>query len=58
MATSGLPAGEKEFVAHLMSRLPPNPPSYEAIVKLNEKGQFPEGDPTDLESGANRCAIS
>jgi hypothetical protein len=24
---------------------------------LNEAGEFPNGDPTDLEAGANRCAV-
>ena len=27
------------------------------IVELNEAGEFPAGDPTDLEAGANRCAV-
>jgi glyoxylase-like metal-dependent hydrolase (beta-lactamase superfamily II)/rhodanese-related sulfurtransferase len=56
-AISGLPTEENAFVTTLLGRIPPNPPSYEQIVKLNEKGQFPEGDPTDLEAGANRCAV-
>jgi hypothetical protein len=25
-------------------------------VELNRTGESPEGDPTDLEAGANRCA--
>jgi hypothetical protein len=28
------------------------------IVELNEAGLFPERDPTDLEAGANRCAVA
>ncbi|MDZ4805351.1 MAG: MBL fold metallo-hydrolase [Candidatus Eisenbacteria bacterium] len=56
-AVSSLPRGEKDFVAALLSRIPPPPPSYDEIVKFNEKGTFPPGDPTDLEAGANRCAV-
>ena len=41
----------------LMSRIPPTPANYERIVKLNEAGTLPEGDPTELEAGANRCAV-
>jgi hypothetical protein len=28
------------------------------IVELNEPTLFPEGDPTDIETGANRCAVA
>ncbi len=34
------------------------PPNQHRIVELNEAGMFPKGDPTDLEAGANRCAVS
>jgi len=50
---------------------PPNPVSSNAscrdcptrqnfvkIVEFNERGQLPIGDVTDLEAGANRCAVS
>lgn len=33
-------------------------PRSHRIVELNEAGEFPIGDPTDLEAGANRCAVS
>src|SRR3989440_11543426 len=46
------------FVETLLRLLPPTPPNYERIVKLNEAGMMPEGDVTELEAGANRCAIS
>jgi glyoxylase-like metal-dependent hydrolase (beta-lactamase superfamily II)/rhodanese-related sulfurtransferase len=46
------------FVEILVQRLPPTPPNYERITKLNEAGLLPEGDVTELEAGANRCAIS
>lgn len=47
---------EEDFVERLLAHIPPTPPNYERIVKLNEAGKFPSGDPTDLEAGANRCA--
>lgn len=46
------------FVETLVQRLPPTPPNYERITKLNEAGLFPDHDVTELEAGANRCAIS
>jgi glyoxylase-like metal-dependent hydrolase (beta-lactamase superfamily II)/rhodanese-related sulfurtransferase len=50
--------GEDEFVDAILKRLPPTPPNHSVIVALNEAGELPAGDPTDLEAGANRCAIS
>lgn len=49
---------EEEFLQQMIERLPPNPPNHHRIVALNEKGLFPEGEPTELEAGANRCAVS
>lgn len=46
------------FIETLLRRLPPTPPNYERISVLNEAGLFPAQDVTDLEAGANRCAIS
>ena len=46
------------FVAHILARIPPTPPNYERIVRLNDQGIFPEEDVTNLEAGANRCAIA
>jgi hypothetical protein len=37
-------------------RASPVPENYERIVELNRSGELPEGDPTELEAGANRCA--
>ena len=51
-------AGEDSFVETLLSRIPETPPNHLEIVRLNELGELPEGDPTRLEAGANRCAIS
>lgn len=50
--------GEDAFVTALLARIPPTPPNHAQIVRLNEAGHLPEGDPTDLEAGANRCAVS
>lgn len=49
---------EAEFVETILARIPPTPPNHHRIVELNEAGEFPEGDPADLEAGANRCAVS
>jgi len=49
-------ASEDAFVERVTSKLPPTPPNFARIVDLNEAGEFPAGDPTDLEAGANRCA--
>jgi len=53
-----LRATEEGFVETLLSRIPATPPHHLEIVRLNESGAFPQGDPTELEAGANRCAIS
>jgi glyoxylase-like metal-dependent hydrolase (beta-lactamase superfamily II)/rhodanese-related sulfurtransferase len=47
-----------DFVTWILGRIPPTPPNHHQIVQLNEQGFWPEGDPTDLEAGANRCAVS
>jgi hypothetical protein len=49
---------ESAFVAQILARIPATPPNYLKIVELNETGVFPDGDPNDLEAGANRCAVS
>jgi glyoxylase-like metal-dependent hydrolase (beta-lactamase superfamily II) len=54
---SPLQWAEKEFVNWLLAHLPPTPPNHSRIVALNEAGSWPEGDVTDLEAGANRCAV-
>jgi glyoxylase-like metal-dependent hydrolase (beta-lactamase superfamily II) len=50
-------ATEAEFVERVTSHLPPTPPNFARIVDLNEAGEFPASDLTDLEAGANRCAV-
>jgi glyoxylase-like metal-dependent hydrolase (beta-lactamase superfamily II) len=57
MWLSGWLVSESEFVDRVTSRLPPTPPNFVRIVDLNEAGEFPSGDVTDLEAGANRCAV-
>jgi len=46
------------FVQIILRRIPPTPPNYQRIVRLNEAGMVPESGVTELEAGANRCAIS
>jgi glyoxylase-like metal-dependent hydrolase (beta-lactamase superfamily II)/rhodanese-related sulfurtransferase len=53
-----LHATQMAFVETVVQRLPPTPPNYERITRLNEAGLFPDHDVTELEAGANRCAIS
>jgi len=53
---SGWLPSEAAFVERVTSQLPPTPPNFVRIVDLNEAGDFPTDDPTDLEAGANRCA--
>jgi len=57
-AIAMLGAPEDGFVEILLGRIPATPPNHIQIVQLNEAGQFPGGDPTELEAGANRCAIA
>jgi glyoxylase-like metal-dependent hydrolase (beta-lactamase superfamily II) len=49
---------EAAFVEALLRRIPPTPPNHLHIVMFNEAGELPEGDPTLLEAGANRCAVA
>jgi glyoxylase-like metal-dependent hydrolase (beta-lactamase superfamily II) len=48
---------EEAFVSHVLARIPPTPPNHHRIVALNEAGMLPD-DPTELEAGANRCAVA
>jgi glyoxylase-like metal-dependent hydrolase (beta-lactamase superfamily II) len=48
--------GEEAFVQIIAERVAPPPSNFESIVELNRAGEVPEGDPTELEAGANRCA--
>jgi glyoxylase-like metal-dependent hydrolase (beta-lactamase superfamily II) len=50
-------ASEAAFVERVTSNLPPTPPNFARIVDLNEAGEVATSDPTELEAGANRCAV-
>jgi glyoxylase-like metal-dependent hydrolase (beta-lactamase superfamily II) len=56
-STPLLQADVEDFIASLLARIPPAPPNHHRIVECNEAGSFPEGNPTALEAGANRCAV-
>jgi glyoxylase-like metal-dependent hydrolase (beta-lactamase superfamily II) len=45
------------FVEKISGSALPPPENYERIVELNRAGELPGGDPTELEAGANRCAV-
>jgi glyoxylase-like metal-dependent hydrolase (beta-lactamase superfamily II) len=47
---------EETFVRWITERASPAPDNHERIVELNRAGVQPEGDPSELEGGANRCA--
>jgi glyoxylase-like metal-dependent hydrolase (beta-lactamase superfamily II) len=47
---------EETFVRQITGRVYPAPDNHERIATLNRAGEQPEGDPTELEAGANRCA--
>ena len=49
---------EEMFKERIIARIPPAPPNYTRITQLNEAGESPDVDITELEAGANRCAIS
>ncbi len=55
---SGWLESESTFVERVTSKLPPTPPNFTQIVALNESGTLPESGATELEAGANRCAVS
>jgi len=55
--TSLLRETEEAFVSQILTRLPPTPSNHHRIVALNEAGTLPD-DPTELEAGANRCAVA
>lgn len=55
--TAVLALTETEFVDTLLQHLPETPPNHLRIVELNEAGELPEDNITDLEAGANRCAV-
>lgn len=49
---------EEHFVRSVTENVPPTPPNHETIISRNETGEWPTDDKiTDLEAGANRCAV-
>jgi glyoxylase-like metal-dependent hydrolase (beta-lactamase superfamily II) len=54
--TALLSLAEEEFVNTLLQRIPTTPPNHLRIVELNEAGEMPDSDVTELEAGGNRCA--
>jgi glyoxylase-like metal-dependent hydrolase (beta-lactamase superfamily II)/rhodanese-related sulfurtransferase len=50
-------SSEDDFLARLLGRLPATPPNYERIMAINEGGTADDVDVTELEAGANRCAV-
>jgi hypothetical protein len=53
-----LQLNEEDFINNLLQKIPERPPNYDAIVKLNLKGNTKGEDLIELEAGANRCAFS
>lgn len=53
-----LQLNEEDFINNLLQKIPETPPNYDAIVKLNLKGNAKGEDLIELGAGANRCAIS
>ena len=49
--------GPDAFVEAVLARILPNPPNHSVIVGFNERGELPL-DPSELEAGANRCAVA
>jgi hypothetical protein len=47
---------EETFVRQITGRVSPAQENHKRIPELNRAGAQPEGDPTELEVGANRCA--
>ena len=52
---NGWLTSESTFVDRVTSHVP-TPPNFARIVSLNESGELPD-DTTELEAGANRCAV-
>lgn len=51
-------ASETGFIEQTLGHLPPLPANHQRIVAYNEAGTLPDGDHTELEAGANRCAVT
>ena len=47
-----------EFVDYALARIPPTPPNYVTIAKINRMGSYDGHVLADLEAGGNHCAIA
>jgi glyoxylase-like metal-dependent hydrolase (beta-lactamase superfamily II)/rhodanese-related sulfurtransferase len=47
-----------DFISSLLQKIPATPANYLSIVEKNLAGDFSDINATDLEAGANRCAVS
>lgn len=56
--TPTLGLDRETFVETILGRIPPTTPNHARIIELNEAGEPFAGDPTELEAGANRCAVA
>ena len=48
---------KETFVEQIAGSAPPPPENHERTVELNMAGELPEGETTELEASANRCAV-
>jgi glyoxylase-like metal-dependent hydrolase (beta-lactamase superfamily II) len=48
---------EEAFIERIAGSVPPPPENHARIVAFNRTGVLPEDDVTELEAGANRCAV-
>ncbi|MDF2191310.1 rhodanese-like domain-containing protein [Paraflavitalea sp. CAU 1676] len=53
-----LSLSKEDFVKQTLERISPTPPNYEQIALINKTGNHEGITPSDLEAGANRCAVS
>ncbi len=53
-----LEASKSEFIGQVLRRIPPTPPNYQAILKINQGETAYDPELADeLEEGPNRCAL-
>ncbi|HEU4495389.1 MAG TPA: hypothetical protein VFR69_14455 [Rubrobacteraceae bacterium] len=53
-----IPIGAARLEAkRIAGSVPPPPENHDRIAESNRTGELPEGDATELEAGANRCAV-
>ena len=57
MNVSILQLSKPDFVKTILEKLPPAPANHLAIIERNLSGNMSGINPTDLEAGANRCAV-